>query len=319
MFEKISSKLSVFTTAAALTGATLPAADAQGGLMVNVANYDQHKLLSADPMYKNSVAVGRVGSIGLTYASGVLIAPDVYINSGHFTPINGSTVAFHTEIVFGENYNTSTERYSVKETQRFPGYVFGNKGTIDLGVGWTDQFVAGITSPGDLPYFAPPSSSVPEGTVLTLVDYGIYGDENTGQLPSLGDRLAGRAPKDNDSIDYSSTYYYATLFDGSTSLDILNYRGDDFASGAAWYTELGAVSGLHIASSNNVGIGVSIVLDLTHPDIQAYLQPIIQDSWARFYASQEPVNPGNPALPEPSTVALLATAGLLLGKRPKKS
>ncbi len=328
MFQKSSShvastsKLSVLATVAALGAATLPAADAEAGLMANVGNYPLHQLLANDPMYKMSVAVGRVGSLGESYASGVMIAPDVYINAGHYTPINGSTVAFHTEIVFGDNYNTSTERYTVRETQRFPGYVFGDTGTIDLGVGWTNEFIAGITSPSDFPGFVS-GKVVPEDTRLTMVDYGNYGDATTGELPSLGDRLAGRASKWDESFAYSPTYYYSTFFDGSTALDILDYRGIDFSSGAGWWTESGYLAGLHIASSIHlVGSATSIVLDLTHLDIQSWLQPIIQDSWARYYAAQEqnPGNPGNPGgnmgIPEPtSAMALGLAAGALALRR----
>jgi len=302
--------VAVLFSIVALPAVLLPAHEAQAGFMRSVARYDDHKALSNDPAYRWSAAVRRTDDYDnqpsvISVASGILIAPDVYINSGHFTPRNGSLVARHNEIVFGENYNTSSDRYSVARTMRFPTFVFGNKSTIDLGIGWTNEFVRGVTSPADLPGFAP-YGSIPQGTSLTMVDYGNYGDFNTGELPSIGDRLAGRAPKDNDSVDYTQQYYFSTLFQ-TTTQDPLLYKGANFASGAAWMMPGKVIGGLLIAGNNTV----SIVLDTSHPEIQAYLQPIIQDSWSRYLSS-------NP-VPEPTgalgSFAFLGAAALRRTRR----
>ena len=67
------------------------------------------------------------------------------------------------------------------------------------------------------------------------------------------------------------------------------------------------IGGLHIASGNTV----SIVLDTSHPEIQAFLQPIIQDSWSRYLSS-------NP-VPEPTgalgSFAFLGAAALRRTRR----
>lgn len=272
---------------AAFGAASLRPAEAQGGAMTNINQYANAQTLANDPKYKWAAGIKRVDYFDnsptvTAVASAVLIAPDLYINAGHFTPRNGSQVAFHTELIFGPNYNTSTDRYTVRETQRFPGYIFGNKNTIDLGVGWTNNFVSGFHTPVT---FAPFS----QNQILTVAEYGNYGDINTGELPSQGDKLAGRA---RASTVVSSAYlagaYFTTWFDGPNASDPLNVNAYNFASGAPYFKTSGNLTGLVIASSDGFGPGFTTVLNLTDSRIQNYLQPLIQDSWARFFASQIP-------------------------------
>ena len=272
----------------------------EAGLVVSLANIENNRQLSNNPAYKWSAAVKREGSNGITFASGVAIAPDVYINAGHYTPINGSLVAFHREIVFGSNYNTSTSRYEVDRTQRYPGYVFGDTSTIDLGVGWTKNFIQGFDTP------------VTFGTVLvgqngTMVDYGNIADPTTIEMPSQGDRLAGTTERvENLSSVYPESLYDFLRFDRS---DPLSTQGLNFSSGAGWYNAIFNLSHLTIAGTLGTNGGDTIALDLNIPEIQSYLQPIIQDSWNRYYAS----------VPEPGSLALTGSVGLFaLGFRRRR-
>jgi len=119
----------------------MPPAKAEAGLVVSLDNIEANRQLSNDPKFQWAAAISNLGSTGLRFASAIAIAPDVYINSGHFTPRNGSLVAAHKELVFDRNYNTSTSRYDVARTERYPGFVFGDTSTVDLGVGWTSTFI----------------------------------------------------------------------------------------------------------------------------------------------------------------------------------
>jgi len=283
----------------ALSGTVLPARHAEASELTNISQYNNSLNLANNPMYRWSAAVHRTGSAGTSYASGVLIAPDVYLNAGHFTPINGSLVARHTEIVFGANYNTSTERYSVNRTVRYPGYEFGNPNTIDLGIGYLNRFVDGFATLGTRVTFAAASLNDER---LMLVDYGNYGDLNTGELPSLGDRMGGFARTFNlQSSVYPQDRYLSTIFNYS---EPLNVSGMNYSSGAPWYNANGDIVGITTAGSIGTGPGFTTSVRLFTPEIQAYLQPIIQDSWARFEAS----------IPSPSAAALL-TLGLGMAAR----
>lgn len=296
-------KSAALSAAALLGGATLP--KAEGAVLTSMSQYDNSKALSANPMYKWSAAVKRTDvELGSAYASAVMIAPDLFITAGHVTPRNGSLVASLTEIVLGANYNTSTDRYGVSHTERYPGYIFGNTTTIDLGVGWTTGFVNGF----DLPTTFASFSNV---NTLTVAEYGNYGDLTTGELSSIGDRLAGNARISTASGSYPPGTYFTTRFDGPGSADPLNVGLTNFGSGSPWWTEDGYLSGMSIASSNGIfNGGYTVALNLTDPTVQAYLQPLIDDSWARYNAS----------IPEPTTLALatLGVGAMALRRRRKE-
>jgi hypothetical protein len=245
-----------------------------------MSQYENSQALSTNLMYRWSAAVRRTDAAnGTTYASAVLIAPDLFITAGHVTPRNGSLTATLHEIVFGPNYHTSTDRHTVARTERYPGYVFGDTSTIDLGVGWTSGFVDGFTSSITFP------SSVSQGTVLTVAEYGNFGDITTGEFASTGDRLAGRAQAYGaHGTNYTSAYYFATDFDRA-SADPLNVNTLNGSSGSPWWTSSGQLAGMTVAGTKTFNTGYSIALDLTNPTVQAYLQPLIADSWARYNAS----------------------------------
>jgi len=226
----------------------------------------------------------------------VLVAPDLYVNAGHFTPRNGSIVAFHTELIFGENYNTSSNRYGVIASERYSGYVFGNTSTIDLGIGWTDRFVSGFTTPVTF-------ASSTTDQQLTQVDYGNYGDRFTGELPSIGDKFAGYARTIGDSSsEYPRVKYTSTVFSSSGSNGLLNVKGLNFSSGAPWYNSNGELVGITIAGNSGLDVGITTILRFDNTEVQSYLQPLIQDSWNRYYAS----------VPEPTSLAALAIVGTAL-------
>lgn len=281
--------------------------EAKAGEMRSISLYPQHQELSDDPMYRWAGAVKRVDYFDdaptvITYASAVLIAPDLYITSGHFTPRNNSQVAFQTELVFGSNYHTSTDRWEIESTKRFPGYVFGDTTTIDLGIGWTKDFVKGFDTPVEF-------ASVVDGDILTIVEFGNFGDMTTGQLPSVGDRLGGRAEVANRFIgptvnsDYPPGTYIATYLPSIHFGPPLGTRGLNGASGSPWFTADGRVAGISIATTGGplVGDGTTTILNLMDPEVQSFLQPYIEDSWARFLA-----------VPEPSSLALSCGAGAVV-------
>jgi len=310
---------SALLAAASFVGAaTLPAAEAEGIEMRSVVDkYAQHQSLAMNPAYGGPVAVGRIDAAnGLTYASGFQIAPDIFLTAGHVTPRNDSLTASIVEVVFGPNYNTSTARYTVDRTERFPGYIFGDTTTIDAGLIFTNDFVP-MARPAT---FADGSI----GEWHTIVGYGNFGDASTGELPSLGDKLAGVAPVFNIKAGvspYPSNLYSHMLFDVNPS-GLLDAKGLPRDSGSAWYNFAGDYTFMTVAGTNGFGGGVTTALKLNNPDFQAYLQPFIIDSWARFEAAQEPGgggpggNPGNGSLPEPAT-AVLGVLGVaaLLGRR----
>jgi ABC-type Fe3+ transport system substrate-binding protein len=78
------------------------------------------------------------------------------------------------------------------------------------------------------------------------------------------------------------------------------------ASGSRWWTADGKLSGLSIASTKTFDYGYTVILDLSNLEVKNYLQPLIDDSWARYNAS----------IPEPTTLALVAsTLGALALRR----
>jgi hypothetical protein len=305
MFQEKKRSQAVATTLATVAGLgalTMPSSRSDGAAVRDISQIQDNYNLSTDAKYKWAAAVQRTDPTnGTTYASAVAIAPDVFITAGHVTPRDDSTTASLNEIVFGSNYNTSTDRYTVSGTQRYPGYVFGDASTIDLGVGWTSNFIAGFDTPTTF-------TSIPMGGVGAMTDYGNIGDPNTGEMPSQGYRMTGFAPKvARDTSSYPEArynFYEFAPFDGIQH----NVQGLNFSSGAEWTDLNGNLTDLLIAKTNGTLGGVSITLDLMNPEVQTYLQPIIQDSWDRYNAS----------VPEPSSVALAAVAagvGLLARRR----
>lgn len=276
---------------------------ADGAELKSMSLYEQAKTLSADPKYKWTGAVGRTDSTGSYTASGVAIAPDVFINSGHYTPRDGSATARLTTFKFGANYNTSFVSYDVDHTQRFPSYVFGDTTTIDLGIGWTSTFFAGFSTTVTF-------GSIGLGSIGTMVDYGNIGDPTTGELPSLGDRMAGYTPRIIDSASsYPESRYDSFDFNGVDSLGIaLNVFGKNYSSGAPFYNSNGDLTHIAIAGTLSTQQGASVGLELMNPEIQAVLQPIIQDSWNRYNAS----------IPEPSSIGLFAAGSLLALQRRRR-
>ena len=305
--NKISSlATSALAVTAGLSALTVPNARSEGGEIVSMSRYNDHLALAQN--YPWAAAVTRVdhwdNSPSTTMvASVVAIAPNVILTAGHFTPRDNSTVAQITEVTFGSNYNTSTDKYEVARTMRFPSYVFGDTNTIDLGIIWTKELIKGFDTPVKF-------ASANVGDVLTMVDYGNYGDVTTGELPSLGDKMAGYAPVVNNSTgEYPSSLYAALYFTSSGSNGPLNISGKPFSSGSPWY-ETGDLAALTIAGTNSFGGGYTRALRLDNPDIQTFLNPIVSDSWDLYEAAQSSV-------PEPSAAVggLALLAGLAMKRQ----
>ena len=179
----------------------------------------------------------------------------------------------------------------VDHWEQFPGYVFGNPNAVDLGFYWLKKPIPGFV---DHVTFAGTSL----GEILTMVDYGNIGDPTTGEMPSLGDRMAGNAPRRQTNIyPYPDSLYDYMDFNGIASVGIpLNVQGLNFSSGAPWYNNNGDLTHLLIAKTNGTASGDSICLELTDPIVQAELNPRIAASWA--------------SVPEPSTL-VFTTLGFL--------
>ena len=82
----------------------------------------------------------------------------------------------------------------------------------------------------------------------------------------------------------------------SINPDPLNYRGLQFSSGSPQFI-FDASSPNHnklalmtVAGTSGPldGIGYTVGLRLNHPEVQAFLQPLITDSWNRYYATFTP-------------------------------
>ena len=261
--------------------ALLPTATATAGSMESVALYDQYKALSNDPRYKWAGAVTMNHWNGNTYtASCVAVAPTLVIGAGHFTPGPTSTSVI-TTVIFGPNYKTGARLVmEVERWEQFPGYVFGDKTTADLGMYHLKQPIPGFAPVA----FVPDTPAL--GTVLTMVDYGNYGDTTTGELPSLGDRLAGRAqlnayPGGPDLAAYPLTKYAPLYFHRKTGQSyLLPTQGLPYSSGSPWFDESGKLAFITIAGINGTIDHFTISLRLSLPEVQAWLQPKIAASWA---------------------------------------
>lgn len=264
---------SILAAAACLSASSLPKADA--GTMESVAMYEQYKALAAKPEYKWAGAVtAKRGTGEIVTASCVAIAPTVVLGAGHFTPGPTSLSVVQT-VTFGSNYK-SGERLvmEVDRWEQFPGYSYTDKSTPDLGVYYLKK---------PIPNFTPVQFGDSQiGKNHTLVDYGNYGDTTTGELLSLGDKLAGNAQHIFYSLPNIVTY-------PQTKYSPLSYQGEGLtlrtqvlasSSGGPWFSEDDKLTHLSVARINGMMTEISICLKLYTEEIQNWLQPIIQASWA---------------------------------------
>ncbi|MBK8267841.1 MAG: hypothetical protein IPK83_05865 [Planctomycetes bacterium] len=92
------------------------------------------------------------------------------------------------------------------------------------------------------------------GQILTMVDRGNFGDPSTGEQLSVGDAMAGYAPRipASDVISsYPDGLYDFMNFNGIQSVGIaLNVQGLNFSSGAPWYNATGELTHLSVAATN---------------------------------------------------------------------
>jgi hypothetical protein len=250
-------------------------------------------------MYQWSGAYKFVQSNGqVMYTSCVAIAPTLVIGPAHGTPTPTGTSKI-TEVVFGSNYNTSNFRMAVSSYERYPGYVFGDTNTIDLAVFHLASPIPGFTKPVTF-------ADANIGEMLTMVDYGDYGDLNSGDLASKGDRFAGVAPVTTSLISpYPSNFYATTLFEQDAFSDPT--LGLPNSSGSGWYNAEGDLTLLSTAATNGVSDGrEGYSLRLNSEVVQSYLQPLIQESWAS-------------SVPEPTTLTLFGAASMgLLARRHRR-
>lgn len=258
---------------ACLAGTGLPRAVA--GTMESIAMYAQYKALAQDPKYLWAGAVtARRGTTGeIVTASCVAIAPTLVLGAGHFTPGPTSLSVVQT-VTFGPNYKSGDRLVmDVIGWEQFPGYSSTDKNSTDLGVYYLKK---------PIPNFTPIQFGDSQiGDIHTQVDFGNYGDTTVGELPSLGDKLAGNAQHGSltegvisyPSGKYSPLYYSGDGFSQRT-------QGLQYSSGSPWFSAGGKVTHLTIAGINGQMALFTISLKLNTAEIQNWLQPKIQASWA---------------------------------------
>jgi hypothetical protein len=139
-----------------------------------------------------------------------------------------------------------------------------------------------------------------------MVDYGNIGDPTTGELPSLGDKMAGYAPRIVlNTNEYPESKYDFFAFNLTAANGVpLNVQGLNFSSGAPWYNASGDLTNLLIAKTNGTLGGVSIGLELNTLEVQSQLAPRIAASWA--------------SVPEPTSLGLMGLGGALLSRRNRR-
>jgi len=274
--KNLISRGNLVLAAACLTGFSLPKPKADAGTMESVSKYSQYQALSNNPKYKWAGAVTMNHWNGITYtASCVAVAPTVVIGAGHFTPGLGSAsvvtnVTFGASCKSGERLTMEVERWEL-----FPGYVFGDKSTTDLGVYYLKK---------PIPNFSPVTfGSSQIGDIQTQVDFGNYGDTTTGELPSKGDRFAGNAihiayTGGPDLGGYPLTKYAPLSYSGGAIPN--RTQGLQFSSGAPWFDEIGRLTHITIGGIRGQMTSYTLSLKLNTQEIQDFLQPKIQASWA---------------------------------------
>ena len=265
-------KLGLFM--ACLAGTGLPRAVA--GTMESIAMYAQYKALAQDPKYLWAGAVtARRGTTGeIVTASCVAIAPTLVLGAGHVTPGPTSLSVVQT-VTFGPNYKSGDRLVmDVIGWEQFPGYSSTDKNSTDLGVYYLKK---------PIPNFTPIQFGDSQiGDIHTQVDFGNYGDTTVGELPSLGDKLAGNAQHIYYSlpsiVTYPVTKYSPLSFQG----DGFSHRtqGLQYSSGSPWFSADGKVTHLTIAGINGRMDNFTICLKLNTEEVQNWLQPKIQASWA---------------------------------------
>ena len=181
-----------------------------------------------------------------------------------------------TTVTFGPNYKTG-ERLGmeVDRWEQFPGYIYGNKSATDRGIYYLKQPIPGFTPV----IFVPESPLV--GSVLTMVDYGNFGDTTTGELPSLGDRLAAKAGISTNNIEplgYRLAKFAPIAFHNCSCA--MRTQALNFSLGSPWFDESGQLAFISIALIIGQMDRYTISLRLSTPAIQAWLQPKIAASWA---------------------------------------
>ena len=139
-----------------------------------------------------------------------------------------------------------------------------------------------------------------------MVDYGNIGDPTTGELPSLGDRMAGYTRRVTDPVSsYPESRYDFFDFNGGNSLDIaLNVMGRNFTSGAPFYNSNGDLTHIAIAGTSSTQQGDTVGLELNTAQVRAELDPRIAASWA--------------SIPEPSALVLFGAGSLLALQRRRR-
>src|SRR5687768_14765200 len=80
--------------------ATLPN-PARASALRDMSLYEEAKSLSSNPLYQWSAALQRRDNNLTFHASAVLIAPDLYLTAGHYTPPANTPQSQITQIIFG--------------------------------------------------------------------------------------------------------------------------------------------------------------------------------------------------------------------------
>ena len=268
-------------TVAGLSALSAPKAAAS--LMVSFDNYDAHKKLANNPAYQFATYIEVTTASGSrTASSGVAIAPNIILVSGHGIP-SATSSAVVTKVSMGSNvYGSEAINYTVASWERYSGYVSSNTNTLDFGLVYLNE---------NIPGFTPVSfGSTTIGQTLTLVEYGRIGEQNGTTSPSVGDRLAGHTPVVTDSgiLGYPQSSYFNTVLDAGLPSNSLNVLGQPGSSGGAYFNQIGQIVGIHTAQSNGTWGGYAAALRTDNQEFLNFLNPKIQASWANIEPTLTP-------------------------------
>ncbi len=276
-------KLSM-TAACGLNLLTAPKSEA--GLMVSMKreHYAKHELLANNARFQFATYVEVTTPSGSkATSSGIAIAPNVILVSAHGIP-SATNAAVVSSVTMGSNiFASDAVKFTVKKWERFPGYISGNKNTLDFGLVYLNE---------NIPGFTPVSfGSVTIGQNPILVEYGNIAEQNgSATYPTLGDRLAGYTPVVNDSgiLGYPQSSYFTTEFALGLPADCLNVLGLAGSSGGALFNDLGQIVGIQTAASNGMWGGYSAAMRTDNQDFLSYVTPRIQASWASIEPTLTP-------------------------------
>jgi len=296
MFEKIKDKIApAAVLSTALSGATLPAAEADGALIS--FNHPDSEYVELGQQYLGKTLHYTATFNGISFdASAVRLNENYAITSAHVvTGPNGSLVPGDITLTDGPNFLTSPgNSYSVSQIIVFPGYDDPNGNNFGRSVP-DISILVGNFGPGEIATLA----GAAEGSGVVHTGYGFSGIP--GEVTMDGNIRGWLGEVDLDADAGSNHDYYNSTFYSANSNSLeLSGKIIDGDSGGGVFDASGNLIGLNTArlGSDSDASGGSIYLDLGHPDVQDFI-----------YTNTNLV-------PEPGSLSLLAAgAGIAAFRR----